>query len=304
MDEKPSRYKLFIQEFPQTKEDFNLAPLTAYKIGGNADLYIKANSALEIPEFIQKANELGINYYLLGGGCNLVFSDKGFRGLIIHNNASKIEVYENKVIAESGALLSIVLSKAREHELGGIIKLIGLPGTIGGAIYGNAGAQGVEIGDFVESVKLFDEDSGIRDEKREYFQFSYRNSILKKTNEIVLSVTLVLPPLDEHDIAPEVIKFRATKQPKGNVAGSFFKNPTVDKSAGFLIDKAGLKGLQEGGIKVSELHGNWLLNVDNGTQRDLINLAKKLKEEVYKQFKIKLEPENILIDENGNKIDI
>lgn len=304
MEEKHPRYKLFIQKYPQVKENFELAPLTAYKIGGMADLYIEAKDILEIPEFIQKAQELGINYYFMGGGCNLVFSDKGFRGLIIHNKANKIELHGNRVIAESGAILGAVLAKAREHELGGIVKMVGLPGTIGGAIYGNAGAQGVEIGDFVENVKLFDKEAGVKDEGPEYFQFSYRTSILKKTHEIVLSVTLLLPPLDKNDAAPEVIKFRATKQPKGNVAGSFFKNPTANESAGFLIDKAGLKGLREGDIEVSELHGNWLMNIGNGTQKDVINLAKKLKEEVYNQFKIELEPENILIDEYGNRIDI
>lgn len=304
MEEKHPRYKLFIEKFPQTQESVELSPFTAYKIGGKADLYIEAKHALDIPEFIQTAEEFGINYYILGGGCNVVFSDNGFRGLIIHNKANKIEVHGNRVVAESGAMLGAVINQAKQHELGGITKMIGLPGTIGGAIYGNAGAQGAEIGDFAENIKLFDKESGIKDEGPEYFQFSYRWSILKKTKEIVLSVTLLLPPLDPNDATPEVIKFRATKQPKGNVAGSFFKNPTANESAGFLIDKAGLKGLREGDIEISELHGNWLMNIGNGTQKDVINLAKKVKEEVYRQFKVELDPENILIDEHGNKIDI
>jgi len=304
MEKKHPRYNIFIEKFPQTRENFKLAPLTAYKIGGDADLYIEAKNSLDIPEIIQMADEVGINYYLLGGGCNLVFSDKGFRGLIIHNRADKIEVHGSRVFAESGAMLGYVILKAREHELGGITKMVGLPGTIGGAIYGNAGAQGVEISDFVENVKLFDKEMGIKEEGPEYFQFSYRSSILKKTNEIVLSATLILPPLDTSDTASEVIKFRAAKQPKGNVAGSFFKNPTANESAGFLVDKAGLKGLREGDIEISKLHGNWLVNIGNGTQRDVVNLARKIKEEVYNQFKIELEPENIVIDEYGNKIDI
>lgn len=304
MEENTQKYQRFLEKFPQTQENTLLAKLTAYKIGGLADLYVEAKDSYNIPEFIQKAQDLGISYYLLGGGCNVVFADSGFRGLVIHNKATKIEIHGNRVFAESGAMLGHVLAKAREYELGGIVKMVGLPGTIGGAIYGNAGAQGVEIGDFVESIKLFDRDFGVKEEGPEYFQFSYRTSILKKTNEIVLSVTLLLPPLDPNDAMPEVIKFRATKQPKGNVAGSFFKNPTAKESAGFLIDKAGLKGLREGDIEVSLLHGNWLVNIGNGTQKDVINLAKKIKKEIAEQFKIDLEPENIIIDEHGNKIDI
>ena len=125
MEERQPRYNLFIEKYPQTQENFELAPLTAYKIGGNADLYIEAQDALKIPEIIQSAEEFGISFYLLGGGCNLVFADSGFRGLIIHNKANKIEVHGNRIIAESGAMLGAVLNKAREHELGGIMKMVG-----------------------------------------------------------------------------------------------------------------------------------------------------------------------------------
>ncbi len=296
--------KCFVEHFPQAQVDKELASLTAYGIGGPADLYIQAHQMLDIPTYIQKAHELGINFYLLGGGCNIVFSDKGFRGLIIHNKATSIEVNDNIITAESGAMLAQVLAEARKHNLGGIIKMVGLPGTIGGAIYGNAGAQGVEIGDFVANATIFDYQNGVHTENRDYFQFSYRTSILKKTHEIVLSVTLALPPLDLQDVTPELLTFRAKKQPKGKVAGSFFKNPSPDKPAGMLIDKAGLKGLQEGDIKVSLMHGNWFMNEGSGTQKDLIALAKRIKETVRRMFDITLKPENIILDEHGNKIDI
>ncbi|MBD3156959.1 UDP-N-acetylmuramate dehydrogenase [Candidatus Peregrinibacteria bacterium] len=296
--------KRFIKRFPQTQSDKDLAPLTAYGIGGAADLYIQAHHMLDIPEIIQQAHELHIPYYLLGGGRNIVFSDKGFRGLIIHNKAMSIAVRENKITAESGAMLAQVLAEARKHKLGGIMKMVGLPGTIGGALYGNAGAQGVEIGDFVTKATLFDYQNGVHTENSDYFQFSYRTSILKKTHETVLSVTLTLPPLDPHDVTPEIITFRAKKQPKGKVAGSFFKNPSPDKPAGMLIDKAGLKGLRRGDITVSLMHGNWLINEGNGTQKELIELAKHIKETVHHMFDVTLQPENILLDERGNKIDI
>jgi UDP-N-acetylmuramate dehydrogenase len=286
------------------KKHVQLAPYTAYKIGGPADYFAEATTHEQIPDLIEFANKKNIPFFILGGGCNTVFSDKGFRGLIIHNKANNIKVHGSRLVAESGAMLASVINEARKHELGGIIKLVGLPGTIGGAIYGNAGAQGVEIGDFVESVKIYRPIDGIVEEPKEYFQFSYRHSILKKTKEIVLEVVLDLPNLDPEDVTSKVLQFRAQKQPKGKVAGSFFKNPTATEAAGYLIDKAGLKGLRIGDIEISEQHGNWLMNIGNATQEDLLKVAKKCKKEVKEKFGIELEPENILIDELGNRIDI
>lgn len=291
-------------KFPGIQKNVPIAPLTAYKIGGNADYYYKVKDIDDIPGLINFAKEKNIPYFMLGGGCNTVFSDKGFRGLIIHNAADNIVVKGSRIIADSGAMLGQVISEARQHDLGGITALVGLPGTIGGAVYGNAGAQGVEIGNFIEKVKLFDSERGIHEEIREYFQFSYRYSILKKTKEIILQVTLDLPPLDPEELKAEVLKFRAQNQPKGNVAGSFFKNPSASESAGYLIDKAGLKGLSVGDIEVSEQHANWLMNRGEGTQKEVIELAEKIKNEVKKRYNIELEPENIVIDELGNRIDI
>lgn len=288
----------------EIKENEPLAPYTAYKIGGPADYFIGVRTPEEFAKVIEAAEKDNIKYFILGGGCNTVFSDKGFRGLVIHNMANKIEVHGSQVIAESGAILGAVINEARKHELGGIIKLVGLPGTIGGAIYGNAGAQGVEISDFVVSVKIYREGQGIVEEPKEYFQFSYRHSFLKKSHEIVLEVKLDLPTLDPEDVSTEVMIFRAEKQPKGKVAGSFFKNPTATESAGFLIDKAGLKGLKIGDIEISQQHGNWLMNLGSATQEDVLAVARKAKETVKEKFGLDLEPENILIDEHGNKIDI
>lgn len=289
---------------PKVKQNEPIAPYTAYKIGGPADYFVDVTDHEQIPKIIEIAQNNDLPYFLLGGGCNTVFSDKGFRGIIIHNKANKIEIHGSRVEVESGAMLSQIIAEARKRELGGIVKLVGLPGTIGGAIYGNAGAQGVEIGDFVEEVIIYRPGQGIIEEQKEYFQFSYRYSFLKKTKEIVLKVILDLPNLDPEDVTTQMLQFRAQKQPKGMVAGSFFKNPSATEAAGYLIDKAGLKGLKVGDIEVSEQHGNWLMNLGNGTQKDLIELAKKLKEKVKNKFGVDLESENILIDEFGNNIDI
>lgn len=292
------------EKFPKIKKNLPLAPLTAYKIGGDADYYYQVTKSKEIPELMEYAKKKNIPIFMLGGGCNVVFSDKGFRGLIIHNKANQVIIDEDNIVAESGALLSRIIIVAGQNKLGGITALIGLPGTIGGAIYGNAGAHGVEIGDFVEEVELFDFEKGVHNEKKAYFRFSYRSSILKKTNEIVLSVKLKLPPLNSKDFKNEILKFRSNNQPKGKVAGSFFKNPSQDRSAGYLIDRAGLKGLEAGDVRVSEKHANWLINKGNATQKQVIQLAKRIKNEVKKLYNIELKPENIIVDEHGNRIDI
>ncbi|MBN1494993.1 UDP-N-acetylmuramate dehydrogenase [Candidatus Peregrinibacteria bacterium] len=293
-----------LKKFPETKINIPISPLTAYKIGGPADFFYEVANINDLPELIGFCYKNAINYYILGGGCNTVFSDKGFRGMVIKITANEIEIEGNKVIAQAGALLGQVILKAKENGLGGITKLIGLPGTIGGAVFGNAGAQGIEIKDFVEKVKLFDLEKGIHEEGPKYFEFNYRHSRLKDKKELVLEVTLSLPPLNNEDFSSSVLNFRNLKQPKGKSAGSFFKNPDPANPAGKLIDRAGLKGKRIGDIQVSELHGNWLINIGNGTQEDLIKLAKFIKKEVKNRFNIDLELENILIDEYGSLIDI
>jgi UDP-N-acetylmuramate dehydrogenase len=286
------------------QQNVPIAPFTTYKIGGNADYYCEAHTADDIPKLIKYALSNKMPYFILGGGSNTIFSDNGFRGLIIHNKAISIKVEGDKVIAESGAMLSKVINEAKKHNLGGITKLTGLPGTIGGAVYGNAGAHGVEIGNFVEKVKLFTAIKDVFEEGKDYFKFSYRYSILKENDEIILEVTLKLPPLQPDEGGDEELISRIKKQPKGMSAGSFFQNPSIEKPAGYLIDQAGLKGEKVGDIEISDLHANWLINTGKGTQKDLIKLAKKIKKTVRKRFDIELKPENILVDEYGNRIDI
>jgi UDP-N-acetylmuramate dehydrogenase len=285
-----------MENLPEIQKNVKLAPLTSYKIGGTADFYCAAQSNNEIIALIKYANEKNISYFLFGGGFNTIFADKGFRGLIIHNKAKGIEVLGKKVKCDAGVMLGLVR----------IAQLRGLPGTVGGAIYGNAGANGVEIADLLESAVIMNDEGDVREVGNDYFEFGYRTSKLKKTNEIVLNVTLDLAKITKENggDAAGFVKFRAKKQPKGFSAGSFFKNPSPDKSAGYLIDQAELKGLSVGGVEVSDLHGNWLVNDGTGTQKDVITLAGKIKKTVKDQFDIELSPENIIIDEHGKSVDI
>jgi len=299
-----AEYKQFIKEFPQTQEQKSLAPLTTLKVGGPADLYYEVTNIDELPDLIQAAQKLNIRLFILGGGSNLVFSEKGFRGLIIHMKANSIQAEGDTIIADAGALTSQVLQMALKNNLSGMEKLMGLPGTIGGAVRGNAGAFGVEIKDIFEKALIYNEEKGIHEESAQYFQFRYRSSKIKerKGQDIILRVHLNLRKKDTTEVMKEtleILKNRAGKQPQGKNTGSFFKNPSTDNSAGKLLDEAGCKGLRIGDIQVSDQHANWIMNLGNATQTDIIALMKEMQKRVKEKFNVELEPEVQFVDEEG-----
>ncbi|MFA5829829.1 MAG: UDP-N-acetylmuramate dehydrogenase [Candidatus Gracilibacteria bacterium] len=224
--------------------------------------------------------------------------------------------------AESGASLSQVIQFALKNNLIGMEKLMGIPGTIGGAVRGNAGAFGVEIKDLFQkaliySPKTVDIDAqnrlpqAIREVDSQYLDFSYRNSKIKKSSEIILKVYFKLHSADSETIkkamdeTADILKNRVSKQPKGYSTGSIFKNPGGSPSdptgqdpklkAGYLLEQVGAKGLQVGQIKVSDQHANWFLNLGGGTQKDLIQLCGILKAKVKERFNVDLEPEIQLV---------
>src|SRR5690606_21001884 len=138
------KYTEFVQKFPQTEQEKLLAPFTTLQVGGPADLYYALTDIQELPPLIKIAKKLEIPYFILGGGSNTIFHENGFRGLIIHMKARNVDIKEDRIIADAGALLSVVLQAARKNNLVGMEKFMGLPGTVGGAVRGNAGAFGVE----------------------------------------------------------------------------------------------------------------------------------------------------------------
>ena len=289
------------QLFPQAKQNITLFNLTSIKIGGLADVYIEIDNFNDL----EKLKDLKLNKIILGGGSNIIFHQNGFRGAIIKIKSHKIKVEENKIIAESGTMLSKIVQIAKKNNLTGIEELTGLPGTIGGAIRGNAGAFGVEIKDILEKITVFSEENGIYELTKEDLNFSYRNSRIKesKGKEIILSAVIKLKKTTEEEAKIkqkkilEAIKQRQKTQPRGNVTGSFFKNPSKEQTAGELLDKAGCKGLTIGGATISDLHANWIINKSNATQEDIIQLAKTARNKVKDKFKITLEPEVQLIGE-------
>ena len=298
-------YEQFIKNFSETEKEKELSGMTSFHIGGPADLFYELKDIDSLPKIIENAEEASIPYIILGGGSNTMFSEKGFRGLVIKIKANTINHSEDTLIADAGALLSQIIQYAFKENLSGMQNLTGIPGTIGGAVRGNAGAYGTEIKDLLLKALVYGREKGLREEGRDYFKFDYRHSVIKETHETVLRVYLRLNPQDTEKIklAQEeslyIIKTRISKQPKGFTSGSFFKNPGPDLKAGYLLDKAGCKGLQVGGAQVSKDHANWLINRGNATLKDVLELHDMMKSRVKEKFDIDLQREVQLIGETG-----
>lgn len=304
--------------FSQLKTQEPLSKHCWYALGGPADYFIEAESVYDIPYLIIEAKEQGVPFLVLGSGSNTVFHDEGFRGLVIKTTACQdIEFAEDtnneftgEITVDTGVNTTQFVKEIMEKGFTGIESLYGLPGTIGGAVFGNAEAHGTSIGDFVEEVVLLDiheDDPGKMIKHHvgpEYFEFSYRHSHLHETGETILRVTLKLEKATQENEAQrkkalEALNFRKEKQPAGRNNGSFFKNPEGDY-AGRLIDEAGLKGHKIGGAYISEKHGNFFMNDGSATTADLIELKELAQTTVKEKCNINLEPEVRIIMPDGS----
>lgn len=282
------------KRFPGLRKNEPLKNHCSFRVGGPADFFYELKNIEELPELITLAEENFIPYKIIGRGTNIVFTDKGFRGLIIKNLTAKFNVADKEIIADSGLPVSQIIKISIDHSLTGLEPLYGIPGSIGGAVWGNAGVPGVEIGSFVNNLTLFNVSDGIHNIKKENLEFKYRWSSLQKTNEHILRVTLRLEKGDNKQ-SKELIKqkdeIRRNKQPYGYTAGSFFKNPSKEKSAGFLIEQAGLKGHSIGEAQISPKHANFFMNNGHALAADILKLAKLATQAVKKKFGIELEME-------------
>lgn len=287
-----------------------LAPYSTFQIGGPADYFFRATNKDELKNAYIWGKNQKLPIFIVGGGSNVIFSDKGFRGLVIRNEANHIHLQNTVIEAESGALWSQLIQLAIQNNLSGIERLIGLPGTIGAAVRGNAGCNGVETKDLLISATLLDEVTfNEKEVESEYFNFSYRESKIKRDPELVLSVKLGLKPHkgtpdDLRATMKEVLLDRNGKQPTGKNAGSFFKNPSLTFSAGRAIDEAGLKGFTVGDAQISEKHANFFMNLGKATQQDLIQLARHAAKKVQEKTGIQLEQEVNILDEFGHVMKI
>lgn len=299
------------------RENVPLAPLTTFRIGGVARYYTIASGAIELAEAFEYAEKKKLPFYVLSGGSNVLFSDAGFPGIIIHIVGESISVTGEKITAGAGTILFDVVRAAKQASLQGIEKMAGIPGSFGGAVRGNAGAFGTEIGNVIVSVKTLDRFSGmVHEYSKEACRFSYRNSIFKENpNLVVLSAEIKLASGRESEIEriiQETVAIRESKHPQdAKCAGSFFMNPLVSDEhllqefekdtgnapkdgklpAGWLIDHVGLRGKKIGGAQVSPMHPNYLINTGDATARDVVMLASMIKTKVRDELHVRLQEE-------------
>lgn len=270
---------------------------TTFKVGGPADIFISIKDTKEAIGIIRLLCDFNIPYFVIGNGSNLLVKDEGYRGVIIElgKHFSSIEVNENIITADAGALLVKVANEAYKASLSGFEFASGIPGSVGGGVFMNAGAYGGEMKDIVESVTLLNTKScEITVKSCSEMEFAYRYSIAKKEPFIILSATFRLLPRDKAAIKEKMDNLKALRVEKQPLeypsAGSTFKRPE-GYFAGKLIQDAGLKGYTVGGAMVSEKHSGFVINKGNATASDILTLISDVQRIVYEKFEVRLETE-------------
>ena len=276
------------------EKDVVIAPYTTYKIGGKADYFFTANNKEELKKAIAEVKKNSTQFFILGTGANILVGDKGFRGLVIHNQAKNFRFEGNLLIAESGAIVSELIDVCVEKELSGFEHFAGIPSSVGGAIRQNLHFLSSDRLStyFIESIikEALVLEAGVEKKVgREYFQFGYDDSILHHNKDIfVLEVTFELEKKDKKIIQDQIsenLKWRNEKQPQLSEfpsCGSVFKK-IEGVGAGRLIEKSGLKGKQIGGARVSEKHANYIVNTGSATTKEVRDLIYLVQESVLKE---------------------
>ena len=287
----------------QVKENVSLAPYTSARIGGPADVLITAVSADELARTIKLLWKLDLDFLMLGGGSNVLVSDRGVRGVVVLNRAKAVRFHNGdqpSVIAESGVTFSNLANRCAAKGLSGLEWAATVPGTIGGAVYGNAGAFGGDMAGNLILADLLTVD-GREKFTVEQMQYGYRTSILKRgeLEAVVLAAELRVTNSTKEEATVKIEQFgahRKTTQPPGASMGSMFKNPEGDY-AGRLIEAAGLKGTRIGNAEISPLHGNFFINHENTRAEDIRALIELVQKTVRETQGVDLELEIELIGE-------
>ena len=281
------------------KEKEMMSKHTYYGIGGPADAYITPKDKNDLSKILRFANNNSIPAYFIGSGSNLLISDDGINGLVLSPGKAFRNLQFNKstVYAESGVMLGRIVRESIKRNLSGLESLIGVPGTLGGALVMNAGAFGAEISNYLQSVNIMNMKGEIISYTPNDLNFAYRFSSFKE-NEFIVSAKFILEKKDTKIINQKKDSAnigRKTNQPlKFRSAGSVFKNPKKF-AAGYLIDKVGLKGKKIGDAEISKHHANFFINNGKASSNDILDLIRLAKEKVKKEFNINLELEIKLI---------
>lgn len=305
------------------KKNILLAPFTTFRIGGPAKYFVEVSSEEELIEALKYAKGNSLEFFVLGGGSNVLISDRGFDGIIIKIQDTSYKIQDNIIEASAGISIAKLIKISTKNSLAGLEWAGGLPGTLGGAIRGNAGTFGLSMKDIVENVRVYNLDSQkVEELDRAKCEFAYRESIFKKkSNFIILSAVLKFKPgkkgILQRKVQESVI-WRKDVFPESLTPGSFFKHtaPTEHNlkiikeiprfselklhekntiPTGFVIEECGLKGKKIGGAMVSEKHANFIVNTGGATAEDVIMLASFIKQQVRDKFGIELKEEVQLI---------
>ena len=282
----------------EIKQNEPMSRHTSFKIGGNADLYIIPHDMDALIETVRILRETETKRYFLGNATNVLFDDAGFRGAVVSlGNICVIKVIENRIIAEAGASLNLVCKTARDKELSGLEFAYGIPGSIGGAVFMNAGAYGGEMSQVVaQSTYLSLNDMTVHTIPLSAHEYGYRESVYRHNNWLVLSAVMELQKGEYDKINAAMNDYmsrRIDKQPlEYPSAGSVFKRYS-GRYIGQMIEECGLKGYSIGGAQVSEKHAGFIVNKGGATSADVLALIEHIKNEVYKKFDCCIECEVI-----------
>lgn len=298
------------------QENIPLSKYTTFRIGGPARYFTEVDSKDELLEALKYAKENNLDFFILGGGSNLLVSDQGFDGLMIKMKLNGFKIVNTDIEAESGVALARVVNSSINEGLTGMEWAAGIPGTVGGAARGNTGAYNKSMADIIESVKALDvNELGIKNYELEDCKYGYKDNIFKQSpNLIVLSVKIKLQKGDKEKSRQEIKEMmdkRKINHPQGvgNV-GCFFMNPAItDKKiidelekdgieykdsqipAWWLVNEVGLRGKKIGGAMVSEKHTNFIVNTGDATAKDVIMLVSLIKQKIRNKFNIQLQEE-------------
>jgi UDP-N-acetylmuramate dehydrogenase len=305
-----------LKQFGHVRSNYSVAKYTTFQIGGPAQFFVEVTETSKLIELLNFLNSEGVSFFILGGGSNTLWRDEPYEGVVIKVQTTGLNILDQSIEAEAGVPLSVVMNTALKQSWSGLEWAAGLPGTVGGAVRGNAGAMWSDTAHSIEKVEVW-RDGEVLELQPAECDFGYRTSIFKyTTNNVVLRAWYKFLPGDKTKMMSEIssyLKARAGKYPPLPSGGSFFKNIPIDRwknkedlppefikigkvPAGWIIEKAGLKGLVENGYMVSKEHGNFVVNFNKGTQEDVRKLVEKVKEEVYTKFGVELEPEVNIVD--------
>jgi UDP-N-acetylmuramate dehydrogenase len=279
------------------QKDVSLKDQINFKLGGRAKYFFVAKKKEEIIEAVRLAKQENIPFYILGGGANLLVADEGYEGLVLKISNSEFQISDSIITADAGMLLGDIVELAAKNSLSGIEWAAGIPGEIGGAVYGNAQAFGGNIAQAIKEVEAFDaNDLKIKVFNQEECDYSEKTSIFKKNkNLIILSTTLNLQKGKEEEIRKEMeehFNLRREKHPLSYPsAGSMFVNNPLNPPSSYLIEQAGLKGLRVGDAQVSEKHAGFIINLGNATCKDVLELVSQIQAKIKEKFRIDLEQE-------------